>query len=337
MQGKITIKDVAKRAGVSPATVTRVLKGGKAVKESTRKKVLSALEDLGYSPDIFGRSLRGGKTGILGVDIPHSLEHFYYNFRFVEILRAINDEVFSSRTSVYFFDRERNYHGYATYKDLLEMKLVDGVVICNPPEENEVYELLLGENFPFVVLGKPPHFPNRITYIATMDREIAREAVNYLIKKGRRKIAMINPIWNSVSAEERLKGYREAIEEAGLKFNPELVRSSPESLNEAFIKTVELLLHEKVDAIFAGCDLLALGVFKAAKKMGMRIPEDLAVIGVNDSPFLEKLDPPLTSVWINVYQTTKLAIKWLNSKLMDQDLPISRIIIEWKIVERESV
>ena len=288
----ITIKDVARAAGVSVATVSRVHNGSDLVKETTRRRVDEVARRLGYSPHGAARSLITSRTSTLGVLLPDIYGEF-----FSEVIRGI--------------DQTAQRHGYhllvsSSHDDrsAVETALrsmwgrVDGLIVLWPDlDETAVPNLPAG--FPLVLLSAPIG-PNGFDVITVANFEGAYAMVCHLLDLGHRRIAIIKGIEGNADAAERLRGYRGALASAGL--GSSAIEVAGEFNESSGFRAANVLLARKVrpDAIFAANDAMAIGALSALREAGLRVPEDVALAGFDDIPMARYLDPALSSVHVDI-------------------------------------
>ncbi len=281
-----TIRDVAKRAGVGVGTVSRVLNDRPSVREVTRQKVISAIEALDYTPSPIARRLSLRKTLTIAVIVP-----FFTRPSFVERLRGVEFALADSEYDLVLFNVETTAKRDAYFRDVPRRERVDGLLIISlSPHDGDV-DRFLKSRVPTVLIDAQHPTLSR----AVID-DVAggRLATRHLIDLGHREIAYVsdhlqNP-FNFVSSRDRYEGYRQALAEAGLPFRPEYHRQGEHGRQEAREMARELLaLPNPPTAIFAASDTQAIGVLEATRGAGLRVPDDLSVIGYDDIEIAEYL------------------------------------------------
>jgi LacI family transcriptional regulator len=290
----ITIKDVARAAGVSVATVSRVQNGSALVKETTRRRVGEIAARLGYSPHGAARSLITSRTSTIGVLLPDLYGEF-----FSEVIRGI--------------DQTAQHHGYHLLvssshdgRPALEAALrsmrgrVDGLIVMWPEMDSDIAVRNLPAGFPVVLLNASAA-PDAFDVITIANYDGARAMVCHLLDLGHKRIAIIKGAEGNVDAAERLRGYRAALAEAGVTAVPELEVTGHFDEESGFRATSELMLREaRPSAIFAANDAMAVGALSALRESGLRVPDDVALAGFDDIPMARYLDPPLSSVHVDI-------------------------------------
>ncbi len=282
----ITIRDVAKRAGVGVGTVSRVLNDNPSVREPTRQKVLQAITELDYSPNPLARRLSLGKTMTVAVIVP-----FFTRPSFIGRLRGIEYALSGSEYDLILFNVETTARRDACFRSVPRRERVDGMLIISLSPRDVEVEHFLQMGVPTVLVDA---YHPRLNRVVIADVDGGRMATQHLVDLGHRRIGYVsdwveNP-FNFVSSRERGEGYRQALAQAGIPFRPAYHRQGDYGREEARAMALELLsLPERPTAIFAASDTLAIGVMQAARDMGLRVPDDLSVIGYDDIQVSEYL------------------------------------------------
>jgi len=275
----VTIRDVAKRAGVGVGTVSRVLNDSDAVRESTRSRVQAAIEDLDFSPSPLARRLSSGKAMAIGVIVP-----FFTNASVVRRLQGIVSVLASSEYDLVLFDVENTENNDVLLTNIVQRKLVDGMLILSLRPMDSDMERFLQAGVPAVIVdARHPE----LTSIFVDNVQGGKQATQHLINLGHEKIGYIsdypNNPFNFSPVHDRLQGYIFAIEEAGIPYNHEYYRVGGLDSQEARQQAHDLLnLPDPPTAIFAYSDTQAVGVLEAARDLGLHVPTDLSVIGYDD-------------------------------------------------------
>lgn len=292
-----TIRDVAKSAGVSIATVSRVLNDSPAVRSATREKVLDAMEELDYVPNLTARRLSLGRTLTIGITIP-----FLTLPSFTERLRGVQFALADSEYDLALFSAEVPQNIESCLNNLLGQTRVDGAIIVSLQLNDDQIERLQQRKFP-VVLIDAQHPEMNVVYID--DVAGGRMATQHLIDLGHRRIGFLSDYLESpfdfVSMRHRYRGYRRALEDADIEFNSNYQQEGALGGREAYQKAVQLLtLPERPTAIFAASDTHAIGVLKAAQDLSIKVPEELSVIGYDDIRDAEYLN--LTTIRQHLFE-----------------------------------
>lgn len=325
-----TIYDVAKAAGVSITTVSRMLNSPDKVNYETRERILAAIDELKFVPKAQARaqSMRG--TGRIGVITPYfAMPSFVQRIR--GIASALNRNNYE--LVIYTVEDMRHFENYLVTLPLTGN--LDGVIILSLPVKDEYIKRL---TIPTVLI----EYPNdTINCVEIDDVNGGRIAAEYLIKKGHTRIGYIGdddanaPDYAIQPSTQRLKGFLDAIRDAGLIISPEYIRPVPYNQNDSRQAAREMLsLPTPPTAIFAAADFLAISVLKVAHQMKIAVPEELAVIGFDDLDMAELHD--LTTIRQHLDESGRLAVEMLLGRMADPDRPVQHIHLPLTIIERET-
>lgn len=283
----VTIRDVAQKAGVGVGTVSRVLNGSTAVSPTTRTKVQTAIAELNYTPSPIARRLSLGRTMTIGVIAP-----FFIRPSYVERLRGVDAALADSEYDFIIYNVETVTRRDACFRDISHKERVDGLLIMTLSPTDEEVNHLKKANIPTVLVdGVHP----QISHVMIDDVFGGYQATRYLIELGHHKIGYISDLLQESPfgfrpVADRYQGYRNALADAGIEFRPEYHRQGELSRREASRLALELLtLPDPPTAIFAYSDTQAFGVLRAAQELGLKVPEQLSVIGYDDIEISEFL------------------------------------------------
>ncbi|MBW3093214.1 LacI family DNA-binding transcriptional regulator [Bifidobacterium sp. 82T10] len=312
----VTMREVAKAAGVSIKTVSNVVNDYQFVSDKTRDKVNKAIEELGYVMNVSARNLRRGRTGIIGLAIP-DLQMPY----FAQLSSLVIEE--AKKVGLRVIVEPTLYSREGEFDVLLgsQQSMMDGL-IYSPLElaVEDVEDLKL--EYPMVLVGERI-FTDRFDHIATENIEGAKHATQYLLQSGCRRVAVIgtHPGETVGSAALRLRGYKEALEEAGAEYNPSLVVPSKMWHRTDGVNAMNALLDSgaKPDGVVALNDMLAAGAMHAIQMRGLRIPEDISVIGFDNSDDSQYLSPALSSISPGLEAVARLSVRVLNERIAGQN------------------
>jgi LacI family transcriptional regulator len=328
-----TIKDVAKEANVSIATVSRVLNGHTGYSKATEEKVLKAIKDLGYQPNAFARGLINNKSNTVAILFPEVSSQFSS-----KILRGVEEEVHGFESSVIVCNTASHGQRTMKYLQLLAEKRIDGILFVSEIITDEYYRTLKAMKIP-VVLVATESYQYPLPFVKVNDKHAAFTATDFLLKKGHTKIGMISGNKEDVIAgQPRIDGYMQALLQKGIPVNEDYLSFAKGFSFEDGLKHLPQLLQQAPDltAVFAASDSIAMGAVSAAAKMGIRIPEDLSIIGYDNLPISEMSIPPLTTIAQPLEDMGKVAARMLFSMMQTGQLEESRIMPHI-LVERESV
>lgn len=328
--------EIAKRSKVSQATVSRVLNNSSRVNEKTRNIVSQAVTELKYKPNAIAKALIQQKTKSIGVVVPDISTLFY-----PEIVESIEAGMRSNGYHVILAMSEDNPEEERACLEMLIEKRVDGVIIAPTRlgiDNGEYLMELMDNNVPLVFIDR---------YIGKLERDFviidnlagALEAVNYLIKLGHTRIGYIAGCKGISASEDRLAGYKKALNEHGLKINENLIKESRDFKKESGYKIAKefLKMKEMPTAIFTVNDMVAIGAMKALREEGLRVPEDISIVGFDDVELASYLDVPLTTVSQQQHEIGEISAKILIERIekIGADKPM-QIVLKPKLVIRES-
>lgn len=325
--GYVTVKDIAKVVGVSANTVSRALSGRPEISEKTKKKILEAAQRLGYVSNKAALSLKRQKTHIVGVVIEDNANPFW-----AEVLKGVEATAKIHGYHVILANTSRNYQAEAEGLQTLLERRVDGLLISPVQESYDDILNLKKYGVPFVIMGR--HVENLEAPMVYDDGiRGGHIATNYLIKKGCRNIAFIGAQSYNTASFERYQGYKKALQENGTKIKNELIKSGGIEIEGGYKSTVELLESKvRFDGIFVYNDLMTLGVIKALKEKGIKIPDDVRIIGYDDISYAAFISPSLTTMKMKKFEIGEIAFNLLfNSKEKNR-----KVVLHSDLVVRES-
>jgi LacI family transcriptional regulator len=302
---RTTIRDVARGAGVSVATVSRVLNESGPVREETRRRVLAVAQRLRYTPNGAARSLSTRKTMMIGVLLPNLFGEF-----FSEVIRGADQ---AAQQAGYHLLVSGSHAGHAEIEGALRAMLgrVDGLVVMSPDLERSPLPLHLPDDLPLVLLSCRAE--DRTFDSLVIDNYAGAYAVTrHLIEVGHRRIALIRGGWANHDARERARGYRQALEDGGVSWSPEL-EVEGDFTEPSGHRAMELLLglSPRATAVFACNDSMAIGALGALRESGVAVPSEVAVVGFDDILIARYLDPPLTTVRVPISRLGTRAVELL--------------------------
>ena len=327
-----TIHDVANRAGVSTATVSHVINQTRFVSESAVRRVRRAMQQLHYQPNAVARSLRRKHTRTLGLVLPDSSNPF-----FAEVARGVEDFAFQHGYNVLFGSSDGNLEKEKAYLQVFVEKQVDGLIFVAAGESTRNIRQLQAEHLPLVVVDR--EFNNVVAdYVVADNRRGGFLATEHLIQLGHRVIACIAGPSTVTPSAERVIGYRDALKTYRLPIDPKLVRRGDFQSSSGFA-AAQLFLRQKSrpSAIFACNDLMALGALGAIHKAGLRVPDDVAVVGFDDIALASYASPPLTTIQQPKYEMGKLAAQILLDRITAKKrVKAQRHLLPTQLIVRES-
>lgn len=330
------IQELANYLGLSVTTVSRVLNGKSEqyrISKKTSEKVIRAAQELNYMPNNLARGLKLAKTNTLGVVIPDIGNPF-----FADIAKIIEQEALKNNYFIILCDSEENQKTEVELIQLLLSRKVDGLIIAPVGIESEHIARLYHSKFPVVIIDR--YFPDLpIPYITSDNYQGAYEAVQYLIQTNHKRIACIQGLPSSQPGRERVQGYIEALKNNRMSVEQELIVGDSFSEENGYVSAQLLFsLKNPPDAIFACSNLIALGVLRAAREKGYKIPDMFSLIAFDEQPFSAYLVPSMTTVEQQKKEMGRLAVKFLIQFIQNQGFD-SKVAIKLKtrLHIRESV
>src|SRR5215213_817425 len=330
----VTLRDVARVAGVHPATVSRALneETRALVNEETARRVLSAAEELGYQPNPIARGLKTNRSYTIGVLVPDLT-----NPLFPPILRGIEDRLepagYTPLTANTDNDPERELLDSQT----MRARQVDGIIAATARRDHRLHDALLEAGIELVLVNRrQDELP--VSSATADDRMGMRLSVEHLVSLGHNRIAHLAGPLDYSTGLDRYEGFHEAMREAGLEPDPELVLVAEAFTESEGARLCGQLMSDgrQFTAVAAANDLLALGCYDVFDERGVRCPEDVSVVGFNDMPFAARFQPPLTTIHIPHYEIGKAAAELMLERLQEPESPAREVRLEPSLVVRGS-
>ncbi|RBW69040.1 LacI family DNA-binding transcriptional regulator [Bacillus taeanensis] len=326
---KATIYDVAKNAGVSIATVSKVINNNGRISDKTRKKVLKIMKDLDYQPSFAAAALTGKRTNTIGLLIPDLANPF-----FAEIARSIEDRGHELGVSVVMCSTDKNKEKEEKYVSLLVRKSVDGFILASGFSNVEVVEDLLKKKIPVAMIAQD--VPTLLVdTLSVDDYKGGYLATVHLLSLEHKRIAVIGEV--ARSSDDRIRGYKEALQQSGhLVHDDYIVRS--ESSIEGGRKAADHLLNQSnpPTAIFACNDLLAIGVIQAVQARGLVVPNDVSIIGFDNTILATTSDPALTTIAQPIHEMGQFIMDLLIQEIEGKKTVKRRMLLLPELVVRNS-
>ncbi|MGF1752607.1 DNA-binding transcriptional regulator CytR [Vibrio makurazakiensis] len=326
-----TMKDVAQLAGVSTATVSRALMNPEKVSSSTRKRVEDAVLEAGYSPNSLARNLRRNESKTIVTIVPDICDPY-----FTEIIRGIEDAAVEHGYLVLLGDSGQQKKRESSFVNLVFTKQADGMLLLGTDHPFDVSKAEQ-KNLPPMVMACEfaPELELPTVHIDNLTS--AFEAVNYLTQLGHKRIGQISGPKTAALCQFRQQGYQQALRRAGITMNPTFSTIGDFSF-EAGAKAIRqlLALPEPPTAIFCHNDTMAIGAIQEAKKLGLRVPQDLSVVGFDDIQFAQYCDPPLTTISQPRYEIGRQAMLMMLDVLKGHEVQAGSRLLETELIIRGS-
>jgi len=327
-----TIHDIADEAGVSAATVSRVLNGRDHVAPETRERVTRIVRDRGYMANRSARSLQYGRTGLVGLLVP-LVRPVYFS----SIVAGAAEALFEHDLRAVLSPTEHKHDREVTLLDRLMHGMADGALVVLPEETSEELERLLDTNYRFVVIDPRLPLDARIPAVSSAHTSGAGEAVRHLLDLGHRRIAAITGPRDWVATEERRRGYHAALAALGILPDPSLEIEADFEIAGGVRAARELLERpDRPTAVFAFSDKLAIGTMHAARARGLQVPDDLSVVGFDDTEYASLVTPELTTVRQPLAEMGRTAVNLLSRLLDGQRVETLHVELGTRLVVRGS-
>ncbi len=328
----ITITDVARASGLSCATVSRVLSGYEFVRETTRHRVMEAVEQLGYVANLSARRLAGGHSRIIGLLVPN-LDNSYVG----TIAQGIDQALSLTNYDPVLYTTHRHPGKETYYVNTIANGLTEGLLLVAPQVPATYLDMLRERDFPYVLIDQADDTENS-SVVESTNFQGAYEATLYLNELGHTRIAFITGALAIRSAAERLRGYKTALIDCGLPFREALVVEGNYQQQNGYETTKSLLqnTYPPPTAIFASNDLSAFGAMDAVRECGFNIPEDISIIGFDDIPQASLVYPKLTTVRQPLEQMGQVAVKMLLERIKVRSSLPNRVTLPTQLIIRDS-
>jgi len=331
MSQRVTMVDVARQAGVSLMTVSRVVNNKEDVSPATRQRILEIIDELGYRPSGIARGLVTQRTGTIGLVVP-DIDNPYFS----GMVRGAENQAYAENYSVFLCNTNEDVEREIAVLQSLEDKQVDGLLLCSSRLDEEELRTVVSR-FPTVVLVSRRLDDDCVGAVFSDDETGSYLAAKHLIQSGHKDIGFISGPPISLSGRLRLAGYCRALDTAGIAFDPTLVQHcSP--VVEGGIQATKTLLTSQPDltALLCHNDLVAVGALQACSALDRRVPADVAVIGFDDIPLAEYVTPSLTTSRIPRYELGKRAMRLLLNQIADCSGRTQTIVLPVELIVRES-
>ncbi|MDT3728097.1 LacI family DNA-binding transcriptional regulator [Streptomyces sp. DSM 41972] len=339
--GRPTLEEVAARAGVGRGTVSRVINGSPRVSEATRAAVEAAVAELGYVPNTAARALAANRTDAIALVVPEPETRFFTEPYFSDMLRGVGAALSDTEMQLLliFAGSDRERQRLAQY---LAAHRVDGVLLVSVHADDPLPDMLSQLEIPAVISG-PRSADETLTSVDSDNYGGARQAVEHLVSRGRRTVAHITGRPDVYGAQRRVDGYRDALREAGHPADELLIEPGDFS-EDGGRRAMEALLQRRpdLDAVFAASDVTAAGARQALREAGRRIPDDVALVGYDDSAIARHMEPPLTSVRQPIEEMGRAMTDLLLREVADRrpsatrELERRQMVLATELVERAS-
>lgn len=330
------LEDIARKAGVSRSTVSRVVNDDPNVNEVTRVRVQKIIEQEHYQPHPAARALVTQRAQLIGVAIPQTTNVFFGdNSYFPMLLQGIAETTIQRDYAMLLWLSQSHEERGGFSERVSRNRQADGLIIASVTQDDPLFSKLVRTKRLFVMVESPPRFDDMINFVTIDNVAASYEAVKHLIQLGRRRIAVITGQINIRDGAERLRGYESALKDAGMAVDPDLIYYGQFSRPHGY-EGAKYLLPKKPDAIVCGGDTIAIGVFDAVREAGLRIPDDIAVTGFDDLDVAVQANPPLTTIRHSVQHVGAVAAQLLIDLIEGKCQAPHHIVLPTELIVRRS-
>lgn len=327
-----TISDVVKHSGISKSTVSRVINNHPNVSKAKREKVLKAMEELSYTPNPTARKMRGKVKSTIGLVIPNVTNPF-----FSYLVESAERTASENNYRLIILQSKEDKQKELDFLNLLKLKQIDGIILASI--ENDLATIQSYQEYGAIVFCNEYLNQNDIPTVKVDQAVAAYNGIHHLLKKGYKKIAYCTGglFIEEGKDKDRNSGFRKAMEESGLGINPEWIFIEQHNIEDGknVLKKI-LKMKEKPDAIFTGSDEVASGITLGARESGIKIPDDIAVLGFDDQPISEITYPRLSTIHQPIEEMGKLATELMIRLFLEEPMPEKTYELVSNVVERES-
>jgi LacI family transcriptional regulator len=304
----MNLEQIAKLSGVSRSTVSRVINNDPNVSAFTRQSVLHVVNLAHYVPNATARSLAVGRTHVIALVVPIGVSTIFTDPNFCTLVQGVSNACSAHGRTVMLWLADPDHEGDQIHQ-LMYSHLIDGVIIASPLVNDALVQILSHGNLPFVLVGRPPA-GSSISYVDIDHGRGAHDAVRHLLRQGHRRIATIAGPQTMSTGVERLAGYHGALREYEVRIDPTLIVDGGFTEAEGYW-AMQQLLPQRPGAVFAASDLMALGALRAIRDAGLRVPQDISLVGFDDIPLVTLTDPALTTVRQPLHGVGRVAVDTL--------------------------
>ncbi len=327
------LQHIAKIAGVSKSTVSRVINNQPNVSENTRQRVLEAIQTSGYRPNEAARALVTHQTRVLSIVIPTALSATFTDPYFPALVQSISLAANERNYAIMLWVGNSAEEADRYCDRILNNGFFDGVILASAVDDDPLLKRLVQTELPYVLIG--PAQQQVLCNIDVDNRSASCDAVTHLLKLGCRRVATITGPLNTGAARDRLAGYRDALGQAGMTVDDSLIEER--NFDEASgYGAMTRLIERKIDAVFCASDMMALGALRALLDSGLHVPNDVALVGFDDMPFAATTHPPLTTVRQPLAELGRKAVNLLMSLIEGEPLQTKQVTLTAHLIVRST-
>jgi LacI family transcriptional regulator len=330
----LTLDDIAKQAGVSRSTVSRVINGQPYVRQDVRERVLQVIQVTGFHPNIAARTLAMQRSWMIGLLLPRTVSSFFVDPYFPRLTQGVAQACNQHNFTLGLFLVGTPEDEEKIFPRVSRRGFLDGILVQTGQIGDQLIDRLVNTNLPLVVAGRPFH-TNDVSYIDVDNVKAASDAVIHLIHLGYKRFGTITGTINSTAGIDRLEGYRHAILEQGWRIDENLIAEG-DFTEKGGYTAMQCLLAAKPEAVFSASDAMAIGAIRAVHEAGLHVPQDVAFIGFDDLPFASQHEIKLTTVRQPIVQFGARAVETLIDLIENGIKPSRHILMDTELVIRDS-
>lgn len=337
MSEKLTLEKIGELAGVSRATVSRVINNHPNIREEVRQRVLAVIATTGYQPNQAARSLASNRTGLLGLVVPRVMQTLFTDLYYPRLLEGVSQACNENNYTLTLFIFHTEAEEQQLAAQIMRQGFLDGVIIAGLHLDGSLNQLLYSGK-PVLVIGEPLDYP-QASFVDVDNRAGAYTAVSHLISLGHKRIATITGRLDMAAGQQRRQGYLDALQGHNLPIDEALIVPGDFEQEKAYQVTLDLL-PQNPDAIFVASDSMALSALQALADAGLQVPEDVAVVGFDDLTLVDTavpfILPPLTTIRQPIRRMGVLAVETLLEIIKHPQAPPRRVILPTELIVRQS-
>lgn len=333
------IRDVAKKAGVHPSTVSRVYSGNTRISPATRKRVMAAASELGFHPNAIARSLSTQRTQTIGMVVPYVYEGFFHDSFFPQVMRGMLEAAYPHGYRLIVGGSEGYEDEIEQIKQIMNSRQADGIVVMSSRLDVDTVSILENHRTPFVLIGHPPSSDIRnIAWVDANNFQATRQAIEHLLHLGHRRIAYIGGDPENLTTQERYDAYVDTLMNAGITPYDGWTQYGYFSEEGGYMSAHHMAHMGDMSptAMYTANDLMAIGALRAMRERGLNVPYQVSLVGTNDSQAAAHTDPPLTSVQVPYAAIAARAVELLIERILTGDNSPRSQELDCTLVQRAS-
>lgn len=328
------MEDIARKAGVSRSTASRVVNEHPNVSDDVRQRVLQVIQETGYQPHAAARTLASQRSWMIGLILPRAVSNFFTDPYYPRLTQGIASACNQNNYTLSLFLVSTREDEEKIFPRVARKGFLDGLLIQSGQIGDHLIDRLMNTDIPLVIIGRPFHLKG-VSYVDVDNVDATQRAVNHLISLGYKRIGTIAGPSNATVGIDRMEGYLKALQENEIAKDDSLIIEADFTELDGY-RAMQKLLPAKPQAIFAASDIIALGAMRAVKEAGLKVPDDVAFVGFDDQPLPTKPDPELTTIRQPVYRLGGRAVETL-IELIENGADAARsIIMETQLIVRQS-